>query len=90
MTDPSYAVGAAMPPVPAGTIGMWLDAAADGVPDADALVVSDKRWKWSGLRARIKGVTIRLQPYDGLVDAFPMMVTGTIQKFAMRDAGTAA
>ncbi len=53
-TDLSYAVGPGEPPVPEGTIGEWLDRAAEVFGDREALVVpwQDVRWSWAELRAR--------------------------------------
>lgn len=48
----SYAVGPSDPPIPSGTIGDWLDRAADMFGANDALVVpwQDVRWSWADLR----------------------------------------
>lgn len=50
--DLSHAVGPTDPPVPEGTIGEWLDRAADLFGDREALVVpwQDVRWTWAELR----------------------------------------
>jgi fatty-acyl-CoA synthase len=54
MTKLSYSRGADEPPVPDGTIGDWLDRAADRFPERDALIApwQDVRWTWSELRER--------------------------------------
>jgi fatty-acyl-CoA synthase len=50
----SHAVGPTEPPVPEGTIGEWLDRAAELFGEREALVVpwQDVRWSWAELRAR--------------------------------------
>jgi fatty-acyl-CoA synthase len=50
----SHAVGPTEPAVPEGTIGEWLDRAADRFGDHEALVVpwQDVRWTWAELRTR--------------------------------------
>ena len=54
MTRLSYARGADEPPVPDGTIGDWLDRAAELYPDVDGLVApwQGVRWTWLELRER--------------------------------------
>jgi fatty-acyl-CoA synthase len=54
MSQLSYAAGPAEPPVPEGTIGEWLDRAAERFGDRHALVVpwQDVRWTWAELRDR--------------------------------------
>ena len=54
MSQLSYAAGPAEPPVPEGTIGEWLDRAAERFADREALVVpwQDVRWTWAELRRR--------------------------------------
>jgi fatty-acyl-CoA synthase len=51
----SHAIGPGQPPVPEGTIGDWLDRAADRFGDREALVApwQDARWTWSDLRTRV-------------------------------------
>lgn len=58
MTDLSYAAGPSSGPIPDGTIGMWLDAAAVQAPDGPAIVVpwQDVRWTWGALRDRVEAV----------------------------------
>lgn len=67
----SHAVGPAMPPIPHGTIGAWLDATARTEPTREALVVPDQdvRWTWAELLDRVEAVareflTLGLQPGD--------------------------
>lgn len=50
----SYSVGPAHPSVPEGTIGDWLDRAADLFGDQEALAAptQDVRWTWTELRER--------------------------------------
>ena len=50
----SHSIGPAEPPVPEGTIGDWLDRAADRYGEREALVApwQDVRWTWSDLRKR--------------------------------------
>jgi fatty-acyl-CoA synthase len=52
--DLSHAVGPADPPVPEGTIGEWLNRAAELFGEREALVVpwQDVRWSWAELRVR--------------------------------------
>jgi fatty-acyl-CoA synthase len=54
MSHLSYAAGPTEPPVPEGTIGEWLDRAAERFGDREALVVpwQDVRWTWAELRDR--------------------------------------
>ena len=54
MTRLSYARGADEPPVPDGTIGDWLDRAAELYPDVDGIVApwQGVRWTWLELRER--------------------------------------
>ena len=54
MTKLSYARGADEPSVPDGTIGDWLDRAADQFADVDGIVApwQGVRWTWSELRER--------------------------------------
>jgi fatty-acyl-CoA synthase len=51
MSQLSHAVGPTEPPIPEGTIGQWLDRAADSFGDREALVVpwQDVRWSWAEL-----------------------------------------
>jgi fatty-acyl-CoA synthase len=53
-SDLSHAIGPTEPPVPEGTIGEWLDRAAELFGGREALVVpwQDVRWTWTELRAR--------------------------------------
>jgi fatty-acyl-CoA synthase len=55
----SHAVGPAEPPVPHGTIGGWLDAAAERFGANDALVLpwQNIRWSWAELRERTDALT---------------------------------
>jgi fatty-acyl-CoA synthase len=50
----SYSAGPPVPPLPQGTIGDWLDRAAELFGDQDALVAEWQgvRWTWSELRDR--------------------------------------
>jgi fatty-acyl-CoA synthase len=50
----SYAIGAGAPPVPEGTIGAWLDRAAELWGEREALVApwQGVRWTWAELRER--------------------------------------
>ena len=54
MAKLSYARGPDEPPVPDGTIGDWLDRAAEQFGDREALVADwqDVRWTWAELRDR--------------------------------------
>src|SRR3954447_14945249 len=54
MTRLSYWKGPDEPPIPEGTIGDWLDRAAEAFAETDAFVVprQDVRWTWSELRDR--------------------------------------
>ena len=54
MTGLSYAAGPSEPAVPEGTIGAWVDRAAELFGDREALVVpwQDVRWSWAQLRDR--------------------------------------
>ena len=54
MTNLSHAIGPDQPPVPDGTIGAWLDRAAENFPSTEALVApwQDVRWTWPELRDR--------------------------------------
>ena len=65
MTSLSYARGPDEPPVPEGTIGDWLDKAAEFFPDDEAIVApwQDVRWTWSELRKRTDALARGL---DGL------------------------
>ncbi len=49
MAKLSYARGPDEPPVPDGTIGAWLDRAAEQFGDREALVADwqDVRWTWA-------------------------------------------
>jgi fatty-acyl-CoA synthase len=51
----SYAKGALEPAIPEGTIGAWLDRAAETFGQGEAVVVvsQDVRWSWSELRERV-------------------------------------
>jgi fatty-acyl-CoA synthase len=51
----SYTVGPYEPPIPSGTIGDWLDRAAQLFGDRPALVVprQDVRWTWAELRDKV-------------------------------------
>ena len=53
-SDLSHAIGPTEPPVPEGTIGEWLDRAAELFGDREALVVpwQNVRWSWAELRTR--------------------------------------
>lgn len=61
----SYAVGPAEPPVPAGTIGDWLDRAVEHYGDRPALILpwQDVRWSWAELSERVDALARGL---DGL------------------------
>ena len=52
MTKLSYSRGAGEPPVPEGTIGDWLDRAANDFATSEAIVVpwQGVRWTWTELR----------------------------------------
>ena len=54
----SYAAGPTKPPIPAGTIGDWLDRAAKHFGDRPALVAAwqDVRWTWAELRNRVEAL----------------------------------
>lgn len=54
MSHLSHAIGPIEPPVPEGTIGDWLDRAAELFGDHEALVApwQDVRWSWAELRTR--------------------------------------
>ena len=54
VTGLSYAAGPSEPAVPEGTIGAWVDRAAELFGDREALVVpwQDVRWSWAELRDR--------------------------------------
>lgn len=54
MSAQSYAAGATTPAIPEGTIGQWLERAADAFGDREALVIpsQDVRWTWAELRDR--------------------------------------
>ena len=66
MTKLSYSRGADEPPVPDGTIGDWLDRAAELYPDGDALIApwQDVRWTWSQLRERTDALARGLSTLD--------------------------
>ena len=51
----SHAKGPCDPPIPSGTIGEWLDRAADRFPQSEALVMpwQDIRWTWAELRQQV-------------------------------------
>jgi fatty-acyl-CoA synthase len=51
----SHAKGPCDPPIPLGTIGEWLDRAADRFRRSEALVMpwQDVRWTWEELRQRV-------------------------------------
>ena len=61
----SHVAGPAEPPVPEGTIGDWLDRAAERFGERPALVADwqDVRWNWSDLRDRVDALAGGL---DGL------------------------
>ena len=65
MTSLSYARGPDQPPVPEGTIGDWLDKAAESFSDHEAIVApwQDVRWTWAELRERTDALARGL---DGL------------------------
>jgi len=54
VTGLSYTAGPSEPAVPEGTIGAWVDRAAELFGDRDGLVVpwQDVRWSWAELRDR--------------------------------------
>jgi len=51
----SYTAGPSDPPIPSGTIGEWLDRAAEHFGDRPALIVPWQyvRWNWADLRDRV-------------------------------------
>lgn len=92
MSNLSYAIGPATPPVPQGTIGAWLDAAADGAPDAEALVVSGGRWTWATLRNHVEDVArgfvaLGLQPGDRVGICAPNCAEWVLTQFATARLG---
>ncbi|MEG3162772.1 AMP-binding protein [Sphingomonas sp. LB2R24] len=92
MTDLSYAIGPAIPAVPDGTIGMWLDAAADGTPDGDALVMPGVRWTWGTLRTRVEQIargflSLGLQPGDRVGICAPNCVEWVLTQLATARTG---
>jgi fatty-acyl-CoA synthase len=61
--DLSHAIGPNQPAVPQGTIGEWLDRAAENYGDRAAMIVpwQGVRWTWSDLRDRTDALARGLQ-----------------------------
>ena len=76
----SYASGASDIPLLGQTIGDLLDQTIDRYPDRLAYVARHQgiRWTYREFQVQIHRCA------KGLIDAFPMTVTGKIQKFIMR------
>ncbi len=94
MTDLSYAAGPQSAPIPGGTIGAWLDAAARQATDSPAIVVpgQDVRWSWGELRDRVEAVargllTLGLQPGDRVGICAPNCVEWVLVQLATARLG---